>query len=75
MAVYLMMSKQKSDIMLFSFILAQAQHKCSSSLFLSELGSRNILYKLYFWFAGSKEFLSEMKEFCPFFLKGTIPHL
>lgn len=75
MAVCLMMSKQKSDIMLFSFILAQSRYKCSSSLFISELGSKNILYKSPFWFAGSKKPLSEMKEFCPFFLKGRIPHL
>lgn len=42
MAVCPLMSKQKSDIMLFSFALVQAWDKCSYFLFISELGDRNI---------------------------------
>lgn len=37
------MSKQESDIMLFSFTLVQAWNKGSYSLFISEVGDRNTL--------------------------------
>lgn len=43
MAVCLMMTKQKNNIMLFSFTLVQAWNKHSYSLFIEELGGGNIL--------------------------------
>lgn len=73
MTVCLTMTKQKSDIMLFSFTLVQTWKKFSYSLIISEFGSRNILQFCIFVIYENNSSYVKVNNFVPSCQKQSPP--